>query len=65
MKKGMWYLRQQPGAIAGFGVGAARAPVAKVDQRFEPLDDDAVRGAALHVGDEADPAGVVLKRRVV
>jgi hypothetical protein len=39
--------------------------VAKVDQHFEPLDDDAVRGPALHIGDEANSTGVVLKRRVV
>src|SRR6202043_1874793 len=57
-------LHQDAGAVAGARVGADRAAVLEVEQDLQPVLDDAVRLAALDVGDEADPAGILLQRRI-
>jgi hypothetical protein len=52
-------------AVAGVGLGAARATVVHPPQGQQPLGHDVVGPAAVDIGDEGDPAGVVLKGRVV
>ena len=59
------HLDQDAGAVAGTGVGTERAAMVEVAQRRQPELDDAVAPAAAQVGNEADPARVVLESRVV
>ncbi len=58
-------LHQNAGAVAGPWVGADRAAVLEVEQDLERVVDDLVGFAALDVGDEADPAGILFQRRIV
>ena len=58
-------LDQDAAAVAHHRIGADGAPVGKVPEDREPLLDDGVRLHVLHVGDEADAAGVLLVLRVV
>ncbi len=58
-------LHQHARAVAGERVGADGAAVLEVLQDPQRVGDDLVRLAPLHVGDEADAAGVVLVRGVV
>ena len=62
---GVRNLDEDAGAIAGFGIAAARATVREVHQNLDAFDDDLVGLLALDVGDEADAASVVLKAGVV
>ena len=54
-----------PQPSPSIGIGADRAAMVEVDEDLQALLDDGVRLAVLHVGDEADAAGVLLVRRVV
>ena len=58
-------LDQDAGAVAHQLVGADGAAMVEVLEDLQALLDDAVRLAALDVGDEADAAGVVLVGRAV
>ena len=58
-------LHQHAGAVAHQRVGADRAAMRQVLEHGEAVLDDLVRLHALHVGDEADAAGVVLVARIV
>ena len=58
-------LRQHAAAVAERRVGAGRAAMVEIDQDLQALLEDRVRGAALHVGDDADAAGIALVRRIV
>ncbi len=59
-------LDQDAAAVAHLGVGAHRAAMVEVVRgSTRPLLDDVVRLAVLHVGDEADAAGILLVARIV
>ena len=58
-------LNQHPGAVAGFRVAAACAPMRQVDEDLNPFFDDVVGFLALDVGHKAHAAGVMLVARVV
>ena len=58
-------LREQAGAVAHQRIGADRAAMRQVLEHGEAVADDLVRLDALHVGDEADAAGIVLVARIV
>ena len=58
-------LDQDAAAVAHHRIGADGAAVGEVPEDREPLLDDGVRLHVLHVGDEADAAGVLLVLRVV
>jgi len=59
------HLEQDPGAVAGAGVGGDGAPVREILEELERFLDDVARADAVDVGDETDAAGVVLVSRVV
>jgi hypothetical protein len=58
------YLDQNARSIAGDWVGAHGAAMLEVLEDVERVLDDAMRFAALEVGDEADAAGVIFAARV-
>ena len=58
-------LRQHAAAVAELGVRAHRAAMVEVDQNLQALFEDVMRLAVLHVGDEADAAGIMLVGRIV
>ena len=58
-------LNQNAGAVTRIGFTPARAAVLQVDQDLNRLADDVVRATPLHLHDEADTTGVVLRLRVV
>ena len=58
-------LQQDPGAVAGLGIGAARRAMRQPPQHLEPLIDDRARLLAADMRDEADAARVVLGARLV
>ena len=64
-QKGVRHLQEHAGAVAGIGLAAGGATMVEVFENLDRLAQDLVRRAALHVHDEADAAGVVLKPRVV
>ena len=53
------------GPVAGFGVTAAGPAVAQIFQDLYAVADDGMRCLAFDVGNKADPAGIVLKARVI
>ena len=56
-------LGQHAAAVAERRVGADRAAMVEIDQDLQALLENGVRGAALHVGDDADAAGIALAAR--
>ena len=58
-------LDQDPGAVAGVGLGTGCPTVLHVAQRSKPERDDLAAGASLDVGDERDTAGIMFETRVV
>jgi hypothetical protein len=58
-------LDQDAAAVAHLRVCAHGAPVVEVEENLQALLDDAVGPAVLHVGDEADAAGILLMGRIV
>jgi hypothetical protein len=58
-------LHEDAAAVAHLGVGADRPAVVEVAQDVEALRHDGVGPAVLHVGDEADAAGVLLVRGII
>jgi hypothetical protein len=58
-------LDEDPGAVAGFGVGALGAAVLEVVQRRQRLVDHVVARLVVEPGDHRDAAGVVLVGGVV
>ena len=56
---------EQTGTVARHAVGERRAAVRQAAEDRRALLDDLVVRAVLHVGDEADTAGVVLGFREV
>ena len=59
------HLDEDPGAVAGVGLGSGGAPVVEVGQRREGGVDQLAAGDALQMGDEGDAARVVLEAGVV
>jgi hypothetical protein len=59
------HLYEDTGAVADVRLGVGGASVVEVAQRRQPETEDLVAAAAVHVGHEADTAGVVLEPRVV
>ncbi len=57
--------QEDAGAVAGEAVGVDRAAVLDAAQRGENQIEDAARRLTVHVGDEADTAGVPFSRRIV
>ena len=64
-QKAVRELEQDSRAVAGVLLTAAGAPVPQAHQDLEAASHDLVGLAALHVGDEADAAGVVLESGIV
>ena len=64
-EKGMRNLRQDAAAVAELRVGADGAAVVEIDEDCKPFSQDGVRVAAVHVGHDADAAGIALVRRIV
>jgi hypothetical protein len=60
-EKPVGHLQQQAGPVAGVGVAAAGAAVLHVFEHGERVGDDAVRFAAVEVGDESSTTGIMLK----
>ena len=58
-------LDEDAAAVAELGIGADGAAMVEIVQDLQALLDDGVGLAVLHVGDEADAAGILLHRRVV
>ena len=58
-------LHQNSRAIAGARIGAHGAAMLEVAQDGERILDELVRFASFDVGDEADPAGILIERRIV
>ena len=58
-------LGQHAAAVAERRIRAHRAAVVEVDQNLQALFEDVVRLAVLHVGDEADAAGIMLVGGIV
>jgi hypothetical protein len=58
-------LDQDAAAVAGLRIRPDRAAVVEVQEDLEALRDDLMGPAVLHVGDEADAAGILLARRIV
>ncbi len=58
-------LHQHAGAIAHQRIGADSAAMGKVFQDEQPVAHDLVRLLALHMGDEADAAGIVFVAGIV
>ena len=58
-------LNQHAAAVAGLGIGAGGAAMVEVEQDLEAHPHDVVRLGVVHVGDEADAAGIVLLGRIV
>jgi hypothetical protein len=58
-------LHEDAAAVPHLRVGADGPAMIEISQGAEPLLDDGVRLAVLHVGDEAHPAGVLLVGRIV
>ena len=56
---------EHAGAVADQRVGPDRAAMRQVLEHEEAVLDDLVRLDALHLGDEADAAGIVLVARIV
>ena len=54
-------LDEQAGSVAGVGIAAASPSVLHVFEHGERVGDGLVRFAAVEVGDETGPAGIVLK----
>ena len=64
-KKRVRDLHEDAAAVAHLGVGADRAAMVEVLEDREALLDDGVALAVLHVGDEADAAGILFVCRIV
>ena len=64
-KEFVGHLDQDPGAVAGLGIGTKGAAVGEVLERGEPEVDDLVGRGALQVGEERDATRVVFETRVV
>ncbi len=60
-EEGVGDLHEDPGAVAGVGVGSVGAAVLEVAQRSDAELDDLVAALALEMRDEADSARVVLE----
>ena len=58
-------LEEDAGAVAGVGLRAGGAAVLEVDERLDALVHDVAGGAAVHVRDEGDAAGIVFVGRVI
>ena len=58
-------LNQHTGAVAGFGITAARAAVGEVQKNLNSFPDDVVTFAAADAGYEPDAARIMFVRRVV
>ena len=58
-------LNQNAGAVAGFRIATAGAPMRQVDEDLNPLFDDVVGFLALDIGHKTHAAGVVLVARIV
>src|SRR5262249_20676494 len=58
-------LHQDAGAVARARIGADRAAMLEIAEDGEGVLDQLVRLAALDVGDEADPAGILFERGIV
>ena len=58
-------LNENPGAVTGVGLAAARAAMLQVDEYLQCFADDVVRPLTLDMDDKADTARVVLGARVV
>ena len=58
-------LGQHAAAVAERRVGADRAAMVEIDEDLQALFEDVVRLAVVHVGDEADAAGIVLLGGIV
>ena len=64
-EEGMGDLGQHAAAVAERRVRAGGAAMVEVDEDLQSLFQDRMRLAVLHVGDEADAAGVALVRGIV
>jgi hypothetical protein len=58
-------LDEHPSAVAGAGIAPGRATVRQICENLETLFDDLVRGLAAHRRNEAEPASIMLKCRIV
>ena len=58
-------LQQHAAAVAGLGIGADRAAMVEIEQDLQAHLDQFMRLGVVHVGDEADAAGVMLVARVI
>ena len=64
-KEGMRDLDEHAATVAGLRVGAHGAAMVEIVQDLQGLRDDGMAGAVLQVGDESDPASVLLTRGIV
>jgi hypothetical protein len=65
LEEAVGQLQRDASAVAGVGIGAARAAVGQPVEHPQRVLDDAQRLLTLDVGDEADATRVVLGRRIV
>jgi hypothetical protein len=64
-KKLVWDLDQNPGAVSGFRIAAARAAMRQVEQHLDTFTDNFVTFLSGDAGHKPDSTGVMLVRRVV
>jgi len=65
LEEAMRDLHENAAAVAELGIGADGAAMVEILENAQAHRDDVVALAVLHVGDEADAAGIVLETRVV
>jgi hypothetical protein len=58
-------LNQNPRAIASFGVATTGPTMREIEQNPDSVTNNVVALFTTDAGDEADPAGIVLLRRIV
>jgi hypothetical protein len=58
-------LNGHPGAVACIRIATACTAVRKIDKDFDSLCDDLVRLLSVHVHDEANSAGIVLRSWII
>jgi hypothetical protein len=59
------HLHEDASTIAGIRLRPTGSPVIQINQHLEAIFHDLMRFFALHVRDEADATGVVLKLRII
>jgi hypothetical protein len=58
-------LKKNAGAVASLGVASTSAAVGQIEENLNSLAYDVMRFLTANIGDESDPASIMLLRRMV